>query len=417
LLLCLFTPQDAKTIAINNNKTTVWFNFRIIKANLKLSFFYTLTIFQKILPQLFIHKKVLIAPLDWGLGHTTRCISLIKCLQQIGCEVIVASYGKQLNLLQQEFPGINTVLLKGYNVYYSKLKRWLPLKILLQSPKILLSIRREHKWLQKIVCDFRVDIVISDNRYGLYTKRIPCIFVTHQLRIKAANKWLGDIMQKINYRYINRYNECWIPDFAEELNIAGLLSHPLKMPVTPVKYIGILSRFTSVQNLEKKYNYLFIISGPEPQRTIFEKKVLKIIPKLKGTIIIVRGKPGDHDTPHAPGNCIIVNHLTTKEFQEVFSVSEFIISRSGYTSIMEILSLQKKTILIPTPGQTEQEYLATHLMQQHWCYSCNQDDDLLSHIYKAEAFQFIFPPLHKSYLAKAVEEFLTGLVLNKEDGV
>ena len=357
------------------------------------------------MPQLFIHKKILIAPLDWGLGHATRCISLIKYLQQIGCEVIVASYGDQLILMQQEFPGINTIRLKGYNVYYSKFKRWLPLKILLQSPKLLLSIYREHKWLQKIIRDFEIDTVISDNRYGLYTKQIPCIFITHQLRIKVGNTWLESFIQKINYSYINHYNECWVPDFEGKLNIAGMLSHPSKVPSVPVNYIGFLSRFIPEQNLEKNYDYLFILSGPEPQRTIFEKKILEVLPKLSGRIIIVRGKPGAQRIPPVPGNCAIANHLATKEFQQVFSMSEFIISRSGYTTIMEVLSLQKKSILIPTPGQTEQEYLAQHLMQQHWCYSCDQSDDLLLHIHKAEAFQFIFPPLNGSSLHIVADGF------------
>ena len=358
------------------------------------------------MPQLFIHKKVLIAPLDWGLGHTTRCIPLIKYLQRIGCDVIVASHGVQLILMQQEFPGVNTVLLKGYNVYYTKFKRWLPLKIMLQTPKILLSIYQEHKWLQKVIHDFKIDIVISDNRYGLYTTRVPCIFITHQLQVKAANTWLESLIQKINYSYINCYTECWVPNFKGKLNMAGLLSHPSKIPSVPVKYIGMLSRFTPGPDLEKKYNYLFIISGPEPQRTIFEKKILKVLSQLSGTIMIIRGKPGEQKIPPIPNNCTIVNHFTTKEFQEVFLLSEIIISRSGYTTIMEILSLQKKSILIPTPGQTEQEYLALHLMEQHWCYSCSQDDDLLVHIRKAETFQFNFPSLNESSLHVVAEEFL-----------
>ncbi|HEY6976976.1 MAG TPA: glycosyltransferase [Chitinophagaceae bacterium] len=355
--------------------------------------------------QLFIHKKVLIAPLDWGLGHTTRCIPLIKYLQQIGCEVIVASHGAQLILLQQEFPGVNTAQLKGYNVYYSKFKRWLPLKILLQTPKILLRVYREHKWLQKAIRHFKIDIVISDNRYGLYTKQIPCIFITHQLQVKVANTWLESLIQKINYSYIDRYTECWIPDLKGKLNVAGLLSHPLKTPSVPVKYIGILSRFAREEDSEKKYDYLFIMSGPEPQRTIFEKAVLKILFKLSGTIIIIRGKPGEQKLPLVPDNCTVVNHFTTKQFQEVLSKSEMIISRSGYTTIMEILSLQKKSILIPTPGQTEQEYLALHLMEQQWCYCCKQDENLLSHIYKAKTFQYNFPSLDESSLHIVAEEF------------
>jgi uncharacterized protein (TIGR00661 family) len=362
------------------------------------------------LPKIFTQKKILIVPLDWGLGHATRCIAVIRQLQQTGSEVIVASSGEQLILLKKEFPDLTFIPLKGYNVRYSKKKRWLQFKILIQTPKILLSIRREHEWLKKVISELRIDAVISDNRYGLHTQNVPCVFVTHQLRINAPYRWLENFIQKINYSFINRYTECWVPDFESKVNIAGSLSHPSKMPLVPIKYIGPLSRFElNDDKSEKKYEYLFILSGPEPQRTIFEKKILNIISLLNKNCFVVRGKPGGNELINGFKKCVIANHLATNELQNVLNESEFVISRCGYTTIMEILSLRKKSILIPTPGQTEQEYLAKHLMKQNWCYSCQQDDDLLFHINKAKEFEYQFPSFETNYLKQIVQSFLQKL--------
>ncbi len=358
------------------------------------------------MPNLLIHKKILIVPLDWGLGHATRCIPLIKVLQQLGHEIIIASLGEPLVLLKKEFPDISFIPLRGYNMNYTKNKRWLLLKILLQMPKILLRIKRERQWLGKIISKWGINMVISDNRFGVYTKKVPCIFITHQLRIKAPYEWLEYLIQKVNYSYINSYTECWVPDLKDDFNIAGDLSHPSKLPSVPVRYISSLSRFSLKENTEKKFIYLFMLSGPEPQRTILEEKILKVALGLTGKVMILRGKPGEENIDESGNNVKILNHLDTAKLEETINASEYIISRSGYTTIMEVLSLKKKTILIPTPGQTEQEYLAKHLMQQNWCYACNQNDDLLYHINKAKDFEFKLPGLTASALPKVVEDFL-----------
>jgi uncharacterized protein (TIGR00661 family) len=362
------------------------------------------------LQKLFFHKKILIVPLDWGLGHTTRCISLIRYLLQIGCEIIVAGSPHQLLLLNQEFPNITVIKLTGYRITYSKQKRWLPIKILWQTPKILLSIRRENKWLQKIINKLKIDAVISDNRFGLYTKQVACVFITHQLLVKAPYRWLENFLQKINYKYINRYSECWIPDVKDQINIAGELSHPGKFPSIPVKYIGPLSRFEGQPTNVKRFDYLFVTSGPEPQRTVFEEKIFDVIPKLHGSMMLVRGKPGESKSASAGlPNCDIKTHVSTEELQELLEQSEFVISRCGYTTVMELLSLKKKSVLIPTPGQTEQEYLAKHLMQQQWCYCCNQDEDLLEHLQKAKNFEFKFFSFESGKLEEVVNDFLNRL--------
>jgi uncharacterized protein (TIGR00661 family) len=357
----------------------------------------------------FIAKTILIAPLDWGLGHASRCIPIIKYLQKRNCKIVIATSGEQLSLLNNEFPGLEYVPLKGYNVNYSKHKRWFGAKILLQSPKILLRIKQENRYLQGIIDKHKIDIVISDNRYGLYTKKVPCVFITHQLSIKANYIWLENIIQKINYRFINRFMECWVPDFEGKKNIAGELSHPKKMPLIPVKYIGPLSRFQGIGSNEIAYKYLFVLSGPEPQRSILEQTVLDVATKLTARILIVRGKPAEEKQEIISETYNICNHLTTDEMQIAFLQSEYIISRTGYTTVMELLSLQKKSILIPTPGQTEQEYLAAHVMQQNWCYCCDQNDDLLYHIQQAETFNYQLPKPAEPMYEKAIDELLKTL--------
>ena len=285
-------------------------------------------------------------------------------------------------LLQNEFPGITFLNLPGYKISYSKNKRLLPLKILIQLPKILKIIRYEHKWLYEIIDKYRFDAIISDNRYGLYTNMCTAVFITHQLKIQTNISWLDKILQQYNYSFINRFSECWIPDFKGKLNIAGALSQPEKMPAIEAKYLGPLSRFEKNNEQILSYKWMVVVSGPEPQRSIFEKKIFEAATKTNDSFLIVRGLPGNQENNFKIPNCKIYNHLNTAEMQEAMEASEFIISRCGYTTIMEILSLQKKSVLIPTPGQTEQEYLAKHLSTQNWCYTFTQDNDFALHLAK-----------------------------------
>jgi len=338
-------------------------------------------------------QKVLIAPLDWGLGHATRCIPIIRALQNKGYEVILAAEGAQANLLQTEFPDLQILPLAGYRVSYSKRKWWLPLSLLLQLPRLLRIIKYEKNWLDTVIDQYKIGLVISDNRYGLCSKKVACIFITHQLTIKIPFGWLEKLVQRINYRYINQFNSCWVPDAAGELNAAGLLSHPGKLPVTKVQYIGLLSRFQQ-QPVAKKYDYCILLSGPEPQRTLLEKKLVTGLSNIEEKILLVRGKPGATDLLQTGANLDVKNHLPGSALQEAIMQSEYIISRSGYTTVMELLSLQKKSILIPTPGQTEQEYLAKKLQQDHICMSVDQNGfNCATHLAMAKTFAYRFPVL------------------------
>ncbi|MFT4155681.1 glycosyltransferase family protein [Parafilimonas sp.] len=354
-------------------------------------------------------KKILIAPLDWGLGHATRCIVLIQNLQKLKCDITVAASGKTRKLLENEFAGITFLNLPGYEISYSGNKRFLPCKILLQVPKILKIIRYENKWLCEMQNKYAFDAVISDNRYGLYSRTITSVFITHQLSIQTNITWLDRMLQHYNYSFINCFNECWIPDLNGKLNIAGALSHPPKMPAIPSKYIGPLSRLKKINAVTINYKWMVIISGPEPQRSIFEGKILELAAKINDKFMIVRGLPGDDSQKPASSNCMLFNHLGTEEMQTAMQQSEFIISRCGYTTVMEVLSLQKKSVFIPTPGQTEQEYLAKHLFSQNWSYTFNQDDDFKLHLKKATLFNYTLPEINMEQYKDVLNDFIERL--------
>jgi uncharacterized protein (TIGR00661 family) len=312
-----------------------------------------------------IGPKILIAPLNWGLGHATRCIPIIKYLLSQGAEIIIACGKAQKSLLQSEFPDLRFEYLPGYDLKYAGNGALTVMKIIFQIPKILIQIKKENRWLADFYDAEGLDAVISDNRYGLFLSKIPCFFMTHQLRISTpfGNK-ADDFIQRINYRYISLFTECWIPDFDQEQNLAGELSHPHSLPGIPRQYLGCLSRF-SKKNLPVVTNTVVVIlSGPEPQRTIIEKIMLRQLPNVACEATIIRGLPGESELLPAGPNYRAYNHLPAAALNKIICESEFVICRSGYSSIMDIVKLGKKSIVIPTPGQHEQEYLASYLLQK-----------------------------------------------------
>lgn len=312
------------------------------------------------------------APLDWGLGHATRCIPVIKALTSQGCTVFLAGEGTTKILLQKEFPELNFLPLKGYRVHYAKRRWMLPFSIGAQVPRILFAIKKENDWLQTVVEKYSIDAVISDNRFGLSHAGIPCVFMTHQLSIKTglgrlADRWL----QQLNYRYINRFSECWVPDAAHENNLGGDLSHPKTFPSVPVHYIGPLSRFGEPK-AENPKHILILLSGPEPQRTVFENLLLKQVTGYRGPVVLIRGLPGCTEALHLPANIEVYDHLPAKELQQKIAEASFVVSRCGYSTVMDMAALKKKAVLIATPGQTEQEYLSRHLMQKNFALCMEQ---------------------------------------------
>lgn len=368
---------------------------------------------QAIRPKIQGKPRILVAPLDWGLGHTTRCIPLVHELIRNNCEVFLAGNQRQAALLSSEFPGLTQLHLEGYNVRYASTATGLYGAILLQVPSLLRSISQEHEWLRELHQQYHFDAVISDNRYGLHHQDIPSIFITHQLQIMSGlGKWTNTLLRKKNYSYINKFTECWVPDVPGSEGLAGALSHPPSLPKIPVHYIGLLSRFnkTSVDNAT---NHLLIIcSGPEPQRTHFENRIIKELEEFKGTATLVRGLPGEENTLHLPRQIRVFNHLPADPLINEVARAEFIISRSGYSTIMDLAALRKKSILIPTPGQTEQEYLGKHLLQKKFAVVAKQNNFCLKDtLDAARQMSFLFPENDNGALLKGIVKRFLGEVV------
>jgi len=355
---------------------------------------------------------VLVAPLDWGLGHATRCIPIINEFLKIGCEVIIACDGPQKKLLEDEFPTLDFFDLRGYRVRYSTNKGLTFLKIILQAPKILIQINRENKWLSRFLMKERVDVVVSDNRYGLHAQGLCSVFITHQLHISTGSyQFFGRKISGIASRYINQFSYCWVPDQPGPDSLAGRLSIPHKFTHIPVRYIGPLSRMKKIEGVEKKWDLLIMLSGPEPQRTILEKKFLGQLHSHTARVLFVRGLPGEQSLPEVGLTIHIVNHLSGQELNQALCASELVICRAGYTSIMELMSLGKKCVLIPTPGQPEQQSLATYLSDKKLAYTVSQDEFEMSSVLAAvREYSFATFQKHEdAALTKALNEVVKAI--------
>jgi uncharacterized protein (TIGR00661 family) len=322
-------------------------------------------------------KRILIAPLDWGLGHATRCIPVIRELQLQGCEAIIAGSGDSLRLLEKEFPLIRTFMLPGYNPRYPR-QGSMVLSMAMQLPHFLSVIREEHRVINRLVRQEKIDAVISDNRYGCWSEKIPSVFITHQSNILMPRRfgWLQGFVRNMSARMINRFTTCWIPDLPDDRSLAGALIDSSNTRVRIDKqYIGWLSRFRVHHDAEKKYDVVAVFSGPEPQRSMVENVVLPQLTNSGLRYRVVRGLPGLGSSPSGDE---VINFLDSEKLQEELAAADLIIARSGFSTVMDLQALGAKAVFIPTPGQTEQEYLASRLMEKRIAYYMKQDAFLLS---------------------------------------
>jgi uncharacterized protein (TIGR00661 family) len=349
-------------------------------------------------------KRILICPLDWGLGHAARCIPIIRELLARNQQVIIAADRRPMELLKQEFPSLEFVFLPGYEIQYPS-SGSMALKMLLSFPKILKGIKQEHKDLDLLIQKHKIDIVISDNRYGCYNSGVKNIFITHQLMIKAP--FAEVLIHKKVLSYLKNFDECWVPDSATAPFLSGELSHKYKAP-EHTYFVGPLSRFSKISEV-KKFDITAIISGPEPQRTIFEKLVIAQLKKTDLKTLIVQGKPEEKDEFKQKKNTFIIPHLNSRELESAILASDIVISRSGYSTIMDLAVLNKKAIFIPTPGQTEQEYLAQSLMEKGIAYFQEQSKfDLTEALAQSKNYKG-FTEVYNSGLKARIEFMLSSM--------
>lgn len=305
-----------------------------------------------LLPNEIKNSRILIAPLDWGMGHTTRCVSLIKKLIEQENEIFFAGNEAQINFIKREFPTIKTTFLKGYNIALDSEKStyW---QVIKQLNKVRVAIKAEQVFANSFVAENNIDSIISDNRYGLYAKQTKNIFITHQLSLQIP--FGKKLIDKNIKAWVEKFDCCWIPDREENGFCGALIEADLTIPKL---FIGHLTRFKKAETAIK-YKYLAIVSGPEPTRTQFAKKLVDyLLAKNEPCAIVgIKGNQKQVDFFDKP---------TTAELEKLIHQSETIISRAGYTTIMELGALGKQCILIPTPGQYEQEYLASHVKMENF---------------------------------------------------
>jgi uncharacterized protein (TIGR00661 family) len=309
-------------------------------------------------------KKILVCPLDWGLGHTTRCVPLIRQFLDEGHQVIIGGDKNPLAFLQQEFSELPTIKIPGYEIEYDE--KGSSLKLFYESIKFYNFIKKEKKFIDQILDEQEIDMIVCDNRYGLYSKNVESIIITHQIYPKAP---VGEkiLHQKIEKLLVN-FDSVWIPDYEGENNLSGDLSH-LKAFNHPHKFIGPLSRFKKAKEQESEFDICAIISGPEPQRTVFEKLVRGQIEADNLKAVVVRGLPNSNTN----NDKNVFNHLSTEELQKYMMKSKLVVCRAGYSSIMDLSVLGKKALLVPTPGQTEQEYLGQYHFEKNNFYIQTQN--------------------------------------------
>ena len=340
--------------------------------------------------------SVCISPLDWGLGHATRCIPLIQSLQELGYQVYIASEKNQEAILKEAIPNARFLYLQGYRIKYAKWGVLLPFVLLFQVPKIIYSIFHEYNWLKKAQLVYEFDLIISDNRYGFFHTSTPSVFITHQLNLQTPMKWTTNLFQKMQYAWLKKFNACWIPDTEGPNNLSGILANPEKKPSTRLWYMGCLSRLEQqkiTDAITNKNIFLGMISGPEPQRTLLENLLWEKGNELNIKFALVAGTPLNDKAFKKTTQSIVYPHLTAVELVQQIHAAEYIICRGGYSTLIELIPFRKKLILIPTPGQTEQLYLGKLWQEKNWALCYHQENfNLKTALAEASQFNFVQTP-------------------------
>lgn len=360
--------------------------------------------------------KVLVAPLDWGLGHATRCVPIIETLLKNGVEVVLGTCGSLKHFYSDAFPSLQQVDLPSYGIVYPTHGFQMPAWILSQLPRLHSIIEEEQRCVENLVSTLGISAVISDNRFGAYSKRVPSVYITHQLRIAFpfASRFLETIGVHFHAAKMLKFSEIWIPDLEEFPGFAGRLSH--QKLHRPCHYIGPLSRFMNIAgnekipSPEKRYRFLGMVSGVEPMRTKLETLLRETFAKIPGEHALLLGKPSSSIEKERCGNVTLFSHLSKEKFQNLVQESEYFISRPGYSTIMDQSFLGSNCLFIPTPGQTEQIYLGKILAK--FKYARVVEERNLNAEYLASAFEgpiYRLPKSNLGLLENTISAFMEQL--------
>jgi len=282
--------------------------------------------------------------------------------------VLLGSDGAALEFLRKEFPQLPFIILPSYDIRYPKNSIFFKPKLLLALPRMQRAIHSEKKIIKNLVAEGRIHGIISDNRPGVHSESIPSVYLTHQIRVLSGST--SFFSSKLHQEMIKKFDACWVPDSEAPENLSGDLGHPAQVDF-PITYIGPLSRMVK-KEVPQQYDVLVLLSGPEPQRTLLEKKLIAEFMNTPKKVLLVRGVIEESQQQAIENNITIVNYMTRGELEQAINESKVVVARSGYTTIMDLATMQKKAFLIPTPGQYEQQYLAKRLKETGVAPSCQQ---------------------------------------------
>lgn len=319
--------------------------------------------------------KIIYALCSWGLGHATRSLPVIRRLIKEGHEITIISHDRALTLLKNELKeSAIFVDIPDYPLLVSENKQQFIAKSMVYWPLFIQRMESGLQQLTKLLKTTPCDRIISDGRYDMYSKSIPSFFISHQMRI--MNPMRFEMFERgsetFNLFFFKRFKEILIPDYETD-DLSGDLSHNLhKIDEKKLHYVGVLSDFNK-KRLKKDIDYFISLSGPEPQRSILEEKILSQINDLSGNIVITLGKT-EKKEQITNENIKTYSYLTKEERETLLNKTKLVISRSGYSTILDLSVIGTKALMIPTPGQVEQEYLAQYHKNKNSCHSINQDD-------------------------------------------
>lgn len=363
---------------------------------------------------------MIVCPLNFGLGHATRCIPIIRLLLQRNVGVMIASNGSAAQLLQAEFPHLPHLPLSGFEVQLAPDHAWLPATIARQLPHIAAAIYREHQQLERLVRRYHVRGVISDNRYGCYSRQCSSVFITHQIAVRMPSelRWFEPVLYYLNRWFMRQFAAVWIPDFAHpQHNLSGNLSHHTAYPPPPhSRYVGAVSRWqpSAAANQPPRYDLMVLLSGVEPQRSLLEQQVLEQLqqqPQLSGLrVVVVRGLTNRHERRQLSPQLLLIDHLSGTALQQMVEQSAVVLCRSGYSTLMDLAAIDKAAILVPTPQQTEQAYLAERLMAQGHYYAMQQNAlDIAQALTQYPLYEPLNNAAQPDMLTPEVEQWLSQL--------
>jgi UDP:flavonoid glycosyltransferase YjiC (YdhE family) len=309
-----------------------------------------------VLPESISNQKVLISPLNWGMGHVARSIAIIQQLIDQQNQVFVACEDDQKAVFECYFSQLHFISHRPYPFQFSGKGKW-AWDLFRQRKKLLERFAEENNEVTVYISDFQIDVVISDHRYGFFSTTKPSIFITHQLHLPL--KWFQKPMQFIHQKLLQNFSSVWVLD-EENSSLAGKLSEKIKHK--DLHYIGWKSRFQLSGHDSKACDNLYLVSGPLPYSQDFLNECVEMAWQKSGNNVCI-----------FPSNLVLplqlplnLTCLPANDWQDVdayFRGARFIISRAGYTTIMDLKVLNKKSMLIATPGQAEQEYLVTLVLK------------------------------------------------------